>query len=136
MCRTEAFTLVELIIVVIIISVLAAMIIPRFVGRSEDARKEVAMADINVNIATALKLYEVDNGVFPNTEEGLKALLKPLSSAKNWKGPYLEKKPLDPWSNPYNYKCPGVHRPYDYDLFSFGKDGIEGTDDLCNWEED
>jgi len=129
------FTLVELMLVVIIIGVLAAMIIPRLTGRSEDARKGVAKVDIDLNISTALKLYELDNGVFPNTDEGLAALLTAPSSAKNWKGPYLEKEPIDPWNNLYRYKSPGTHRQ-DYDLYSVGRDGAEGSqDDIANWSK-
>lgn len=121
-------------LVVIIISVLAAMVIPRLAGRSEEARSGVAKADIEVNIATALKLYEMDNGAFPATGEGLDALLSAPSSAKNWKGPYLEKKPLDPWGRTYQYKSPGTHRTYSYDLYSLGRDGVESADDVKNWE--
>jgi general secretion pathway protein G len=130
----KGFTLVELMLVVIIISVLAAMVIPRLTGRSEEARKGVAKADVDINIATALKLYELDNGAFPTSDEGLDALLAAPSSAKNWKGPYLEKKPVDPWGNPYRYKSPGTHRP-DFDLYSTGRDGVEGSqDDVGNWD--
>lgn len=132
------FTLIELMIVVIIIAALAAMVIPRLSGRTEQAKIAIAEADINSNIAMALKLYELDNGNFPTTEQGLNALFsKPGSSPapSNWKGPYLEKKPIDPWKNPYQYKCPGQHNPSTYDLYSLGKDGLEGTeDDVKNWE--
>ena len=109
------------------------MLAPRIAGRSEEARIAVAKADIEVNIATALKLYELDNGAYPTTEEGLNALLSAPPSAKNWKGPYLEKKPIDPWNNVYQYKSPGTHR-HDYDLYSLGKAGVEGTDNIVNWE--
>ncbi len=129
----KGFTLVELMLVVIIISVLVAMMVPRIAGRSEEARIAVARADIDMNVATALKLYELDNGAYPTTEEGLNALQNAPPSAKNWKGPYLEKKPTDPWSGTYQYKSPGTHRK-DYDLYSFGKDGVESADDVVNWE--
>ncbi len=130
----KGFTLVELMLVVIIIGVLVAMVVPRMAGRSEQARKGVAQADVDLNISTALKLYELDNGAFPTTEEGLDALLSAPSSAPNWSGPYLEKKPMDPWGKVYQYKSPGMHRTYDYDLYSLGRDGVESSDDVDNWE--
>lgn len=133
MRRKKGFTLVELMLVVIIIGTLVAMIMPRLTGRSEQARVAAAQADIQANIATSLKLYELDNGSFPNTSEGLEALLKRSTSATNWNGPYLERKPLDPWGREYKYKWPGEHRA-DYDLYSLGKDGTESNDDVTNWE--
>lgn len=133
MKKIRAFTLIELMLVVIIIGALVAMVMPRLTGRGEQARTAAAKADINANIATALKLYELDNGGFPNSEEGLSALLSKPASASNWRGPYLEKKPLDPWGREYKYVSPGTHRA-DYDLFSLGKDGVESTDDVKNWE--
>ena len=133
--KYKGFTLVELMLVVIIIGILVAMVVPRMVGRSEQAKEAVAKADVDLNIATALKLYEIDNGAFPTTEEGLDVLLTAPPSAKNWKGPYLEKKPLDPWGRLYQYKSPGTHRPQDYDLYSLGKDGVESQDDIGNWEK-
>ncbi|MBM3245384.1 MAG: type II secretion system protein GspG [Candidatus Omnitrophica bacterium] len=133
MNKKSAFTLVELMLVVIIISVLAAMVVPRLTGRSEEAKRGVAKADIESNLATALKLYELDNGKFPASLDAL--MTNPGSSeAPNWKGPYIEKKPLDPWGRPFVYKYPGTHRTYDYDLSSLGRDGVEGTDDVVNWE--
>ena len=132
------FTLIELMLVVIIIGVLAAMVIPRLAGRSEEARQSAAKADIEANIATALDLYELDSGQYPTTEQGLAALInKPTSSPVpgSWKGPYLKKEPKDPWARVYIYKCPGEHNTGDYDLASWGKDGIEGGgDDVFNWD--
>ena len=131
----SGFTLIELMLVVIIIGALVAMAVPRFAGRSEQARIAATQADIKANIPTALKLYELDNGNFPGSEEGLNALLTKPYSANNWNGPYLEKKPLDAWGREYKYKSPGEHRTADYDLSSSGKDGQEGTtDDVKNWE--
>lgn len=137
--KNKGFTLIELMLVIIIIGTLAALVIPRFTGRAEQARITGARADILSNIPLALDLYELDNGNFPTTEQGLNALvtsptIPPLP--KNWNGPYLKKKPIDPWGNQYIYVCPGVHNKEDYDLHSLGKDGVEGgDDDIVNWEE-
>jgi general secretion pathway protein G len=129
----KSFTLIELMLVVIIIGALIAMVFPRLTGRGEQARVGAARADIQVNIATALKLYELDNGTFPSTDEGLQALLQKPGSATNWNGPYLEKEPFDPWGKAYKYAYPGSHRA-DYDLYSLGRDGRESDDDVTNWE--
>lgn len=128
------FTLIELMLVVIIIGALAAMVLPRLTGRSEQARISACRADIKANIATALKLYELDNGAFPTTEEGLSALSQKPASAVSWNGPYLESDPVDPWGHSYQYKSPGDRRPQGYDLFSLGKDGKESEDDVGNWD--
>jgi general secretion pathway protein G len=132
--RRSGFTLIEIMLVVIIIGALVAMVFPRLTGRGEQAKVSAAMADISVNIATALKLYELENGAFPTTEEGLSALLARPSSAVNWNGPYLERKPLDPWGREYEYKSPGQHRA-DYDLYSLGRDGRQSEDDVTNWDQ-
>jgi len=130
------FTLIEIMLVVIIIGALAAMVIPRFTGRSDQAKVAAAKADIEAHLATALKLYELDNGNFPTTSQGLEALLtKPATNPipANWNGPYIEKTPLDPWGRPYSYVSPGDHRP-DYDLYSKGKDTNKEDDDISNWK--
>ena len=135
MKKSSGFTLIELMLVVIIIGTLVAMVMPRLAGRSEQAKVGAAQADIKANIATALKLYELDNGKYPTSEEGgINALLTKPSSAGNWNGPYLEKKPVDPWGREYQYKSPGTHRTYDYDLYSLGHDGQESGDDVKNWD--
>ncbi len=136
--RERGFTLIEILLVVIIISTLSAMVLPRLVGRSDQARVATAKADVQVNIPSALKLYELDNGFFPTTEQGLQALFTKSATQpvpENWNGPYLERKPIDPWGHPYQYVSPGVNRPHDYDLFSMGKmsDPKKTDDDVTNW---
>ena len=132
----RAFTLVEIMLVVIIIGALSAMIIPRLSGRGDQAKTKIAKSDIEANIPTALKLYELDNSVFPSTAQGLNALrVKPTSNPipSTWNGPYLEKEALDPWGRPYAYASPGEHRS-DYDLSSKGKDETSNKDDIVNWQ--
>lgn len=136
--RERGFTLIELMLVVIIIGILISMVLPRLAGRSQQARVAAASADINANIATALDLYELDNGQYPTTEQGLKALavesdISPMPN--NWRGPYLKRIPLDPWKRAYVYKSPGEHNQ-DYDLYSLGPDGIESSDDITNWQSE
>ncbi|MDD5440013.1 MAG: type II secretion system major pseudopilin GspG [Candidatus Omnitrophica bacterium] len=134
-CR-KGFTLIELLIVITIISILAAMVVPRLAGRSEQARTSAAKADVLVNIPSALDMFELDTGGFPTTEQGLNALLSKPANVTNWKGPYLKRVPRDPWGHIYQYRSPGTHNP-DYDVFSNGKDGKEGgNDDVTNWEAD
>lgn len=130
---TRSFTLIELMLVVIIIGVLAAMVMPRLVGRSEEARIARAQADI-ATISMGLDTFELHNGRFPTTSEGLQALSSNPASLPNWKGPYLKKKEAkDPWGKEYQYKSPGTHNS-DYDLYSFGPNGVEGdNDDVKNW---
>ena len=133
--RRAGFTLIELMLVVIIIGALTAMVMPRLAGRTEQAKVSAAQADVSAHMATAIKLYELDNGRFPTAEDGgLNALFVKPANANNWNGPYLEKKPVDPWGREYQYKSPGTHRTYDYDLYSLGHDGVEGEDDIKNWE--
>lgn len=137
--KNKAFTLIELMLVVIIISILAAIVVPRLVGRSQEARIAATKAQIESHLAVALGLYELDNGMFPATEQGLAVLKKKPSSSPippKWKGPYIRKIPKDSWGNPYLYVCPGIHNTQDYDLSSYGPDGIESADDITNWEEE
>ena len=127
------FTLIELMIVVIIIAALAAMGTPRLIERSDEMKAKIAEGDI-AQISLALKLYRLDNDSYPTTAEGLNALMVKPSSAGNWKGPYLEKPPLDPWKRLYEYQCPGTHNVGGFDLSSLGKDAQVSQDDIANWK--
>lgn len=122
--RRSGFTFVEILLVVVIIGILASMVLPRFVGRSEQARQQVALSDINSSIATALDMYELDNGVYPDK---LGDLLEKPGELKSWSGPYLKKKPVDPWGREYIYK-PSTDKK-DYELITYGRDGVSGGDD-------
>ena len=134
----HGFTLIELLLVMVILAVLAALVLPNFTGRTEDANRTAALTQISSLFSTALDLYEADNGQFPTTAQGLQALrVQPTSSPepKHWKGPYLKGNvPLDPWGNEYVYRAPGQKNTSGYDLLSSGKDEREGTeDDITNW---
>jgi general secretion pathway protein G len=134
--RRSAFTLIELLLVLVILAVLAAVVVPKFTNRSEQARNAAARTDVAV-IETALDAFEIDNGRYPTSEEGLSALLDEPTNLKNWKGPYLKRGiPIDPWGNPYVYVFPGTHSKSGYDLYSYGPDGRDGgDDDVTNWAE-
>ena len=139
--KQAGFTLIELMVVIIILGVLAGMIIPRVMGRPDEARQAKAKIQIE-SFESALKLYKLDNGGYPTTEQGLKALVEAPTAGnlpKNWRqGGYLEKGkvPKDPWGNDFVYVSPGSHG--DFDLSCLGKDGEaggEGVDkDINNWE--
>lgn len=132
--RSQAFTLVELLLVITIIGILAAIVVPRMVGRSEQARIAAAKADIAA-MKTALDAFEVDTGDYPKGRSGLVDLIERPRDAQTWHGPYLDKIPKDPWGNEYVYERPGKHNVNGYDLTSMGKDAQLGTDDdIGNWE--
>jgi len=127
MNREKGFTLIELMLVVIIIGVLAAMVMPRLVGRSEQARATAAKADINSNIALALDMFEMDIGRYPDKLDDLR--VNPgLGDA--WKGPYLKKEPKDPWGRPYKYEKGSTDK--DYKLCSSGADETKPENAICN----
>ncbi len=131
------FTLLEIMLVVVIIGMLLTVATVKIQGNAEKARVTAARSDVEGSLRTALGLYELDNGRYPSTEQGLKALIeKPTSEPipPNWRQ-YLEKKtlPRDPWGRDYVYLSPGVHNPEGYDLSSLGKDGVESEDDVRNW---
>jgi general secretion pathway protein G len=136
--KDRGFTLIEIMVVLIIIGLLAGIVVPKLMGRTEEAKHTKTMVQIK-NLESALDLYKLDSGNYPSTEQGLQALVeKPAIGEipKNWKeGGYIDKIPKDPWSNPYVYISPGVHG--DYDLYSYGADGEEGGDgknaDIQSW---
>lgn len=137
----RGFTLIELMVVIVILGILAGLIVPRIMGRPEEARRMKARVQIE-SIETALRLYHLDNGFYPSTEQGLQALVEPPSVGqlpRRWReGGYLERGrvPKDPWDNDYVSLSPGLHG--DFDLMSYGADGRpggEGADaDISNWE--
>jgi len=129
--RNRGFTLVEMLLVVTIIGILAALVIPRIAGTSNTARITAATSDIKGGIKTAIDRYEVENGEYPKS---LNDLVQKPSDAKNWSGPYLDEIPKDPWGHDYVYVFPGRNNPNGYDLYSVGPDGQDGTaDDIGNW---
>jgi general secretion pathway protein G len=140
--RLPAFTLIELMVVVVILGILAVFVVPRVAGRPEEARVTKARVEI-ANLEQALELYYLDNGRYPDTEQGLEALVRKPDTGpepSNWQpGGYLSKPrlPVDPWRNPYMFMSPGNNNP-DYDLYSLGRDGQPGGEgydaDITNWE--
>jgi len=151
--ETAGFTFIEIMVVVAILAILAALVVPRIMGRTDDAKRTAAKVQIR-NIEGALQLYKLDNGVYPTTEQGLKALVEKPSIGvvpKKWKiGGYLPKLPEDPWGNPYKYASPSqipVQNPGqtaslrgEYDIVSLGTDGEVGGEginaDITNWNLD
>lgn len=131
----RAFTLVEMLLVLVILAILAAIVIPKFAGRSQQAKETAAKSQIS-SIELALDAYEVDTGGYPPGNAGLDSLTNEPNGVQNWKGPYLKKGvPLDPWGNPYVYTYPGKNNAKGYDLMSMGPDGrAGGDDDVTNWD--
>jgi len=133
--RTDkGFTLIELLLVMVILTALAAVVVPKFTKRSEQARITAAHTDI-ANLEVVLDAFEVDNGRYPTTNDGLLVLVEQPPDMKSWKGPYIKRGvPNDPWGNQYIYTQPGRHNTHGFDLYSYGVDGREGgDDDIDNW---
>ncbi len=135
--QERGFTLMEILVVVIIIGLLAALVGPRLFGKVSLAKQKAAKAQIEL-FGTALDTFRLDIGKYPTTEEGLKALREKPSGAEGWQGPYLPKEiPVDPWGRAYVYKSPGQQG--DYDLISYGLDGAEGGEgenlDIVSWKD-
>jgi general secretion pathway protein G len=135
--KNDAFTLIEIMVVVIILGILAATIIPQFVGTTHDAKVGAAKSSI-AQLESALERFNVHMDRYPTTEEGLKALIEvPTGEEGKWRGPYIKLLRPDPWGNPYQYKNPGTHNTSSYDLWSRGADGVDGGEgdgaDIGNW---
>ena len=141
MLDQKGFSFIELMVVVVILGILAGMIVPRYMGRTDEAKAVKAKVDIAA-IETSLKMYRLDNGTYPSTEQGLLALIEKPSTepaAPNWnENGYLDKKtlPKDPWGRDYLYLSPGVHE--EFDIISYGADGASGGEgknaDINSWE--
>jgi general secretion pathway protein G len=135
--RQRGFTLIELMVVMIILGLLAALVVPKMFGRIGQAKQKAAYAQIEL-FGTALDSFYLDVGRYPTTSEGLQALITRPPGVEGWNGPYLKKSeiPLDPWNNPYHYESPGKHG--DYDLYSYGADNAEGGEgenkDIVSWK--
>jgi general secretion pathway protein G len=134
--RNQGFTLVELLVVMVIIGLLAALVVPRFVRQEERAKTKAAKAQVEL-LGTALDTFRLDVGRYPMTQEGLEALRRKPAGVDRWDGPYLNKEvPLDPWGHAYVYQYPGEHGSYD--LLSYGADGALGGEgdnrDVASWE--
>src|SRR5690554_667127 len=138
--RQRGFSLIEIMVVIVIIGLLVGIVAPNVIGRADEARQQKVQADFKA-IQTALKMYRIDNFMYPTTEQGLDALVNRPTLApvpRNWKsGGYLESLQTDPWGNPYLYMSPGESR--DYDIYSLGADGIVGGEgnnaDISIWDQ-
>ena len=131
------FTLIELMLVMVILATMAAIVLPKFTGRSKQAKITAAKTQLS-QLEVALDAFEIDLSRYPTTAEGLRALVeRPTSDADAWQQPYLKRDiPKDPWGNDYVYRYPGQYNEDGYDLYSLGPDGkLGGEDDITNWSE-
>jgi general secretion pathway protein G len=126
----QGFTLVEMLLVLVILATLAAIVVPKMVGRGEEARVTAAQTQI-ANFKTALDAFEVDTGSYPKGRNGLNDLINQPRDITGWHGPYLESIPQDPWKHDYIYECPGKHNPSSYDISS---QGSQNSGLICNWQ--
>ena len=132
--KSPAFSLLEIMVVMVIIGILAATILPQFIGTTEDAKINTAKSQV-AELDSAVERFYIHMDRYPTAEEGLKVLVDPPAGedAKNWRGPYIKQLRDDPWGNPYQYVSPGVHHPTSYDIWSRGKAGVDGPGNIGNW---
>jgi len=135
--RSSAFTLIEIMVVVVILGILAATIIPQFLGTTQDAKVSAAKSTI-AELESAVERFNIHLDRYPTTEEGLKALVEaPSGDETKWRGPYIRMLRPDPWKNPYQYRAPGIHHPSSFDIWSRGAGGADGgegeAEDIGNW---
>lgn len=134
---SKAFTLIEIMVVVVILGILAATIIPQFIGTTQDAKVSAAKSTI-AELESALERFNIHLDRYPTTEEGLKALVEaPSGDEKKWRGPYIKMLRQDPWGNEYQYRAPGIHHTSSFDIWSRGAGGADGGEgdaaDIGNW---
>jgi general secretion pathway protein G len=132
-----AFTLIEIMVVVVILGILAATIIPQFIGTTHDAKVSAAKAHV-AELESAVERYYIHMDRYPTSEEGLNVLVEaPATDEKKWRGPYIKQLRPDPWGNPYQYRAPGIHHTTSYDIWSRGADNADGGEgeaaDIGNW---
>lgn len=136
--RAAGFTMIEIMVVVVILGILAATIIPQFIGTTHDAKVSAAKSHI-AQIESALERFSVHMDRYPTTDEGLPALVQaPAGAGDRWRGPYVNQLRNDPWGNPYQYRVPGIRHPHSFDLWSQGADKADGGEgqnaDIGNWQ--
>lgn len=135
--RSDGFTLIEIMVVVVILGILAATIIPQFMGTTHDAKVSTAKANI-AELESALERFYIHMDRHPTSDEGMKVLVEaPSNDEQKWRGPYIKVLRPDPWNHPYQYQNPGIHHPTSFDIWSKGADGADGGEgegaDLGNW---
>jgi general secretion pathway protein G len=133
----SGFTLVEIMVVLVVIGILAAAIIPQFIGTTHDAKVSTTKANV-AELESAVRRFYVNMDRYPTADEGLKILVEaPTGEEKKWRGPYVNQVRADPWGNPFQYRVPGIHHPATFDIWSRGADGADGGEgeaiDIGNW---